>query len=188
MEVGHYNAALRVDKICIAATKLVRIRNFSFEKDIEEREERGKGVEIGKNHVVVEREKLRVLKHKAQKFDQIQQFIEDISEVTLPSTDVSNVGKMSSTTSVQPSLKRKEEEPNIQVVKEDDLKCEKCHREFKSTADLKQHFDVKHKDLYSYVCGKCNKGSTSRSGYKRHKLKHKSKEEIDKLANVSRYK
>ena len=53
--------------------------------------------------------------------------------------------KCSSKTSVQPSLKRKEEDPNIQVVKEGDVKCEKCHRDFKSTADLKQHIDVKHR-------------------------------------------
>ena len=100
----------------------------------------------------------------------------------LTSTDVSNVGKMPSKTSVQPSLKRKEEETNIQVVKEGDVKCEKRHRDFKSTGDSKQHIDVKHKDLYSYVCSKCNKGFTSRPGYKRHKLQHKSKEEIEKLA------
>ena len=61
---------------------------------MEEGEERGEGVEIGKHHVVVEREKLRILKYKAQKFDQIQQFIEDTSGVVLTSTDVSNVGKM----------------------------------------------------------------------------------------------
>ena len=149
---------------------------------MEEGEERGEGVEIGKDHVVVEREKLRVLKYKAQKFDQIQQFIEDTSGVGLTSTDVSNVGKMPSKTSVQPSLKRKEEEPNIQVGKEGDLKCENCHRDFKSTADLIQHIDVKHKDLYSYICSKCNKGFTSRSGYKKHKFQHKSKGEIEKMA------
>ena len=182
MEVGHYNAALRVDKIYIAAAKLVRIRNFNFDKDMEEREERGEGVEIGKDHVVAEREKLRILKYKAQKLDQIQQFIEDTSGVGLTSTDVSNVGKMPSKTSVQHSLKRKEEELNIQVVKEGDVKCEKCHRDFKSTADLKQHIDVKHNDLYSYVCSKCNKEFTSRPGYKKHKLQHKSKVEIEKFA------
>ena len=44
MEVGHYNAALRVDKICIAAAKLVRIRNLNFDKDMEEREQRGERV------------------------------------------------------------------------------------------------------------------------------------------------
>ena len=46
---------------------------------------------------------------------------------------------------------------------------------------MKQHIDVKHKDLYSYIYSKCNKGFTSRSGYKKHKLQHKSKEEIEKL-------
>ena len=91
-EVGHYNAALRVDKICIAAAKLVRIRNFNLKRTWS-RGRRGEGVEIGKDHVVVEREKLRVVKYKAQKFDQIQQLIEDTSGVDLTSTDVSNVVK-----------------------------------------------------------------------------------------------
>ena len=36
----------------------MRIRNFNFEKDMEEREERGERLEIGKHHVVVERENI----------------------------------------------------------------------------------------------------------------------------------
>ena len=124
-------------------------------------------------------EKLKILKYKAQKLDQIQELIEDTSGVGLTSTDVSNVGKMMSKTSVQPSTKRKEEETNIQVVKEGDVKCENITG---ISADLKQHIDVKYKDLYTYVCSKCNKGFTSRAGYKKHKLQHKSKEKIEKLA------
>ena len=41
---------------------------------------------------------------------------------------------------------------------------------------------MKHKDIYSFVCKVCNKGFTSRVGYSKHKLQHKPKSEIEKLA------
>ena len=56
---GHFSTALRVDKIRMKASKLVRIRNFNFEEDMEEREGRGEGVVLGKDYVAVNKEKLR---------------------------------------------------------------------------------------------------------------------------------
>ena len=179
---GHFSTALRVNKIRMKASKLVRIRNFNVEEDMEEREGRGEGVVLGKDYVAVNKEKLRVLKYKAMKYDKIKEFVDDSSGVAATTLDLSSV--RSSVSTSQPrisSIRGKEEEPNIQVVGEEDVKCNKCQKEFKSTAELKQHIDVKHKDIYSFVCRVCNKGFTSRVGYSKHKLQHKPKSEIEKL-------
>ena len=93
---GHFSTALRVNKIRMKASKWIRIRNFNFEEDMEEREGRGEGVVLGKDYVAVNKEKLRVLKYKAMKYD---------------------LGGVSSSVSTsQPrisSIRRKEKEPNI---------------------------------------------------------------------------
>ena len=68
----------------------MKVRNFNFEQDMEEREERTEGVDIGKEHVV-NREKLRVLKYKAMKLARIKEFIEDTSGVASTSVDMSSV-------------------------------------------------------------------------------------------------
>ena len=80
--------------------------------------------------------------------------------------------------------KEREVEQDIQVVEKGESVCKKCNMDCKTSSGLQRHLDTKHRDIAEFVCKICNKGFVRRDGYKKHKWQHKTKKELEKLAEA----
>ena len=59
---------------------------------------------------------------------------------------------------------------------EGEKKCEKCNKTYQ------RHIDARHRGNFLFVCKICQKGFVSKSGYKMHKVTHKSEEQRQQTA------
>ena len=51
--------------------------------------------------------------------------------------------------------------------------CIRCNKDFHSTAQLKKHVQIYHKNVYSHICNLCDKGFHSMEGLREHQKVHK---------------
>ena len=176
--MGHFTAVLRVDRLMIKAKKLIRVKNFNYELDLQERTERGEGLELGKDTIVIKKEDLRVLKFKANKYDKIDELMAD--KWGLDQIDLTEPVRHKE--KEKDVKKEREVEHDIKVVEKGESVCNKCNMDCKTSSGLQRHIDTKHRDIAGFVCKICNKGFVRRDGYKKNKRKHKTNEELEKLA------
>ena len=78
--------------------------------------------------------------------------------------------------------KEREVDKDILSVEEGETVCKNCELDCKTSSGLQKHIDNKHKDIAPFVCKVCNKGFITRNGYKKHKVQHKSIQELKKVA------
>ena len=62
---------------------------------------------------------------------------------------------------------------DVQNVKKGDVHCIRCNKDFPSTAQLKKHVQIYHKNVYSHICNLCDKGFHSMEGLREHQKVHK---------------
>ena len=95
------------DKTFIKATSLKRFRNFDYEGDLREREQRGEGIDFvgGCEYKVVKTAELKLLKFKARQYDRVKVLME-ASPQTEPDSFVPSPSKQKQLDSDIGDLKR----------------------------------------------------------------------------------
>ena len=81
-----------------------------------------------------------------------------------------------------PKSKEKQLGSDIGDPVEGEKECKKCNKTFKTTGSYQKHTDARHRDNFPYVCKVCDKGFVSKSGYRMHKLTHRSEEQRQQTA------
>ena len=71
------------------------------------------------------------------------------------------------------TLHEAEIDKDVQNVNKGDVHCIRCNKDFPSTAQLKKHVQIYHKNVYSHICNICDKGFHSMEGLREHQKVHK---------------
>ena len=171
---GHYSAVMHTDKFMIIGGTLKRFRNFNYDLDLSERRMRGEGlldlVKSG-DYAVVKSDDLKELRFKAKQYDKVQNTMEETEQTQ--SEFVEQQGSKG---------KKRQLGEDIRDPVEGQKECDICHKKFQTTASVQKHVDSKHRDIHNYVCKLCNKGFMNKSGYKLHKLTHRTESEKETMA------
>ena len=118
---GHYSAIMHIDKTLVKAGSLKRFRNFDYEGDLREREQRWEGIDFaGGEYKAVKAEELKLLKFKTRQYDRVKVLME-ATQQTEPDSFV------------QSPSEQKQLGSDIADPKEGEKECGKCNKKFKST-------------------------------------------------------
>ena len=174
---AHYSAVMRTDKMMIIGGTLKRFRNFNYELDLKERRNRGEGLVdlVGSgDYVMIKSEDFKELQFKASHYDHVKSIMEETEETQ--------------SEFVQSQGKKRQLRKDILDAVEGKKACEKCHKNFKITGSYQKHIDSKHRGIYNYICKVCNKGFVNKTGYKMHKLTHRTESDKERIAKETVFK
>ena len=150
---------------------LKRFRNFNYELDLKERRNRGEGLVdlVGSgDYLIIKSEDFKDLKFKARQYDHVKSIMEETEETQ--------------SEFVQPQGKKRQLGEDIPDAVEGEKACEKCHNKFITTGSYQKHIDSKHRDIYNHICKVYNKGFVNQTGYKMHKLTHRTESDKERIA------
>ena len=117
---------------------------------------------------MIKSEEFKELKFKASQYDHVKSIMEETEETQ--------------SKFVQSQGKKRQLGEDIPDAVEGEKVCEMCNKKFKTAGSYQKHIDSKHRDIYNYICKVFSKGFVNKSGYKMHKLTHRTESDKERIA------
>ena len=167
MATGHYSSVKCNDDLGVECKAIKERDNYSREEDNKEKSE----LSVPQGMVVVGVAKLKELLKDQELAKKVRELVKDKQ---------GSGGGTGGGTGGDKRKKRGEDtadeaeiDKDVQTVKKGDVHCIRCTKDFPSTAQLKKHVKLYHKNVYSHICEICDKGFHSMEGLREHQNVHK---------------
>ena len=145
MATGHYSGMKHNDDLGVECKAIKEGNNYSREKDKKEKSE----LSLPQGMVVVSVAKLKELLKDQELAKKVRDLVKEeqgSGEGTVGGTGGDKRKKRGEDTADEAEIDK-----DVQTVKKGDVHCIRCNKDFLSTAQLKKHVKLYHKNVYSHI-------------------------------------